>query len=322
MIKTTLHIVDGDSTGGTLGQSSLRREGEILSWRDALYSGPVPEGLSLRQLSRIRSRFWTNGRSTAEFTRRDSDLARYGDYDEVVLWFGSGCTLCELSLIQLLSWFGEQRTLPVRLSWVREHGGILNVEQIVQAYSARHLVKQPQIRLAAKAWSAFRSPSPGGLNQLYKRRLQALPGLRKAIGWLLREYPAVRGGLSRLQRKLLREISSRGEAKVSVVVAAVLKAESVGDTFLSDLLERCVQVEHPLVSVEHPEHTSSRRRLQPQSLIALTDIARRVLRGKVDHVELNGVDYWIGGVHLSGNQVPWRWDGRRIVPVKGSKVNA
>lgn len=322
MSKTTLHIVDGDSTGGTLRQSSLHRQGEILSWRDALYSGPVSAGLSLRQLSRARSKFWTNGRRSTGFVRRDSVLARYADYDEVVLWFGSGCTLCELSLIQLLSWFGEQRTLPRLLSWVPQHGGILNPEQIVQAYSSRQLVGQPQIRLAAEAWSAFRSSSPGGLNRLYERRLQALPGLRQAIGWLLREYPAARGGLSRLQRKLLREISARGQAKVSVVVAAVLKAESVGDTFLSDLLERCVQVEHPLVSVERRENTRGRGQLQYQSLVALTDVGQRVLRGKADHVTLNGVDYWIGGVHLSGTRVRWRWDGRGTVRVKGSNSNA
>ena len=322
MAKTTLHIVDGDSTGGTLRQSSLRRQGEILSWRDALYSGPVPEGLSVRQLSRTRSKFWTNGRSTTEFTRRDSVLARYTNYDEVVLWFGSGCTLCELSLVQLLSWFGEQRTLPVRLSRVPEHGGILNVEQMLQAYSARQPVRLAQMRLAAEVWSAFRSPSPGGLNRLYETRLQALLGLRKAIGWLLGEYPGVRGGLSRLQRKLLREISSRRQAKVSVVVAAVLSSELVGDTFLSDLLERCVEVEHPLVSIECPKEAPGRCPLQYQSLVALTDVGRRVLGGKADHVALNGVDYWIGGVHLSGHQVRWRWDGCEIVPVKGSKSSA
>jgi hypothetical protein len=25
-------------------------------------------------------------------------------------------------------------------------------------------------------------------------------------------------------------------------------------------------------------------------------------------VALNGVDRWIGGVHLTGHAVPWRWD--------------
>jgi hypothetical protein len=33
-----------------------------------------------------------------------------------------------------------------------------------------------------------------------------------------------------------------------------------------------------------------------------------VLAGKEDHVALNGVDRWIGGVHLRGRAVGWRWD--------------
>jgi len=43
-----------------------------------------------------------------------------------------------------------------------------------------------------------------------------------------------------------------------------------------------------------------------------------VLAGKADHITLNGIDRWIGGVHLFGNQVPWRWDER----VMGSFLNA
>src|SRR2546422_11602165 len=39
--------------------AGFRKNGEILPWRDALYTGPVPRGLTLRQLSRLRSRFWT-----------------------------------------------------------------------------------------------------------------------------------------------------------------------------------------------------------------------------------------------------------------------
>ena len=42
--------------------------------------------------------------------------------------------------------------------------------------------------------------------------------------------------------------------------------------------------------------------------LKLTDAGRRVLDGLDDHVALNGVDRWIGGVHVSGNAVGWRWD--------------
>jgi hypothetical protein len=33
-----------------------------------------------------------------------------------------------------------------------------------------------------------------------------------------------------------------------------------------------------------------------------------VLAGQADQIALNGIDRWIGGVHLQGHHVPWRWD--------------
>jgi hypothetical protein len=33
-----------------------------------------------------------------------------------------------------------------------------------------------------------------------------------------------------------------------------------------------------------------------------------VLRGEADHVALNGVDRWVGGVHLRGDRPSWRFD--------------
>ena len=45
-----------------------------------------------------------------------------------------------------------------------------------------------------------------------------------------------------------------------------------------------------------------------QTRLRLTDAGRRVLDGQQDHVALNGVDRWIGGVHLEGREAPWRWN--------------
>ena len=40
----------------------------------------------------------------------------------------------------------------------------------------------------------------------------------------------------------------------------------------------------------------------------LTDTGARVLAGEADQIALNGIDRWIGGVHLQGHHVPWHWD--------------
>lgn len=44
------------------------------------------------------------------------------------------------------------------------------------------------------------------------------------------------------------------------------------------------------------------------SLVIPTDAVRKMLEGHSDYVKLNGLDRWIGGVHLTGAQVARRWD--------------
>jgi hypothetical protein len=45
--------------------------------------------------------------------------------------------------------------------------------------------------------------------------------------------------------------------------------------------------------------------------LALTAAGEDVLAGRADHVRLNGIDRWIGGVHLVGTDADWRWDAAR-----------
>jgi hypothetical protein len=33
-----------------------------------------------------------------------------------------------------------------------------------------------------------------------------------------------------------------------------------------------------------------------------------VLEGRADHIDLNGIDRWLGGVHLKDEKAAWRWD--------------
>jgi hypothetical protein len=59
----------------------------------------------------------------------------------------------------------------------------------------------------------------------------------------------------------------------------------------------------PLLQVDPPGRPVNRG-----SGLRLTDTGARVLAGGVDQVALNEIDRWIGGVHLRGRRVPWRWD--------------
>ncbi len=40
----------------------------------------------------------------------------------------------------------------------------------------------------------------------------------------------------------------------------------------------------------------------------ITSFGRLVLEGKEDHVRVNGINRWLGGVHLIDGAPMWRWD--------------
>ena len=112
-----LHITNGDAV--SLPQTGL--PGEVIYWRDVLHDGPVPRGLGLQQLSRVRERFISPffglPLSEVSFRRRDEAIARFQDHEEVVLWFEHDL-YDQLQLIQILSWFAEQVRSRTRLSLI------------------------------------------------------------------------------------------------------------------------------------------------------------------------------------------------------------
>ena len=42
--------------------------------------------------------------------------------------------------------------------------------------------------------------------------------------------------------------------------------------------------------------------------VRLTPMGRAVLEGAADHVRINGIDRWLGGVHLTGTEAKYRWN--------------
>ena len=102
----------------------------------------------------------------------------------------------------------------------------------------------------------------------------------------------------------------RSSTAPAVAVGTLLPRELVGDALLFDILRAFVRAPHPLLRFAEPFTGKFESWQFNGSKIALTDAGRRILEGKADHVALNGIDRWIGGVHLLERQVRWRWDER------------
>jgi hypothetical protein len=268
----------------------------------------------------LRSHFWT-GKSATEFEKRDATLTRHAEYDEIVLWFGS-TSICQLSLVQLLAWFDEHSRDDTRLRLVSAYGGWLRPEQLLQAYDARQPITLAQRRLGRRVWFAFCSPTPKPLSHLLTTDLRVLPEIRDTITSMLQEYPERRSGLSRLERKLLRTVDSSGVTTPAAAVGTTLRTELVGDVLLFDMLRAFITPRHPLLSFAEPFKGRVKSYQFNGSKVEVTNTGRSVLAGKADHIRLNGIDRWIGGVHLLGHWVRWRWDERIREVVSQRKLAA
>jgi hypothetical protein len=79
----------------------------------------------------------------------------------------------------------------------------------------------------------------------------------------------------------------------------------MGDTTLFRIINELATARVPLVIVEPRDGATDLR----HHMVGLTAAGRDVVDRGRDAIELNGVDEWRGGVHLSGDRrATWRWD--------------
>jgi hypothetical protein len=308
-----LHVTNGDATVPELLATGLMET--VLPWRDVLHEGPVPD-VPDAELRAIRARF-LNGENAAdvgteaELERRDRTLAagRGGAY---MLWFEADL-YDQLQLVQILARLQELGVSAERVTLIciGEHlgsahfGGLgeLDAGQLARLPDTAAAVLTPAaLELAASAWAALRAPEPAGLRAIAATPSAELRFLAAAFDRLGREYPSTRDGLSLTERRLLAAVAAGApDAGAAFVRAAAKEARPfLGDTWAFDRMTRLATCQEPLLEAGAPVARGTR--------LALTATGRRVLEGEADHVALNGVDRWIGGVHLQGRAVPWRWD--------------
>ena len=313
-----LHVANGHSATGLIERSGVPGRTQI--WADPLNEGPVPGNVPDDELLRIRARFLASQDEAADVA---ADLRRWRaavdeevDYDELVLWFEHDL-FDQLNLIQLLTHIaGRQRSKPVTLVCIDRYPGHphfkgigeLEPRDIENLFKARRPVTASQMSLAARAWTAYRSPDPRAIETLLKDDTSALPFLARALARHLEEFPSEENGLSRSERRLM-EQASDGPVAISEAFPRMHHGESayyIADTWFADRARELSSASPPLVDLSI---TSDGARALPEGTIALTAFGRQVLGG-ADRVQLCGIDRWLGGVHLQGHGRAWRWSGR------------
>lgn len=327
-----LHITNGDSAADLIKDAVFR--GQILAWRDVLHEGPVPFGLELHQLSEIRSEFiaaqgWGKLSDVRRsFTERDETLVRFREQEEIVLWFEHDL-YDQLQLLQLLAWFfnRERGATKISLICIGEYPGIhpfhglgqLTIDQMAALYPARHLITYKELKTGSQAWQAFTNPSPLEIEKLLATNLSALPFLRPALLRHLQQFPSTYNGLSRSEQQILAAVAAGENNTKQIFLYDQAQEENLfmGDWALWTYVKRLCEGMEPLLRVDGdgpftlpitdptPEFLSQK--------LTLTEAGKAVLLGNADAVTLNGIDRWLGGVHLQGAEAKWRWDGLKLV---------
>jgi hypothetical protein len=329
-----LHVTNGSIAVSRL--HDLGVPGSIIPWDDVLHEGPVRAGLSVDELRHERADFlgreWNEVEAIESGMRtRDDQLTTSArEDDEVVLWFEHDL-YDQLHVLQILNQIrevGPARRALVSAILADDYLTAQPDAQLSAWFEARRRVTDGQWAAALEAWAAFRSPDPAAV--LRFDHPGAWPSLDAALHRHLQQFPSVQGGLSRTERQTLQALADGSLPLRTAFRDANFEVETA--VFMGDLgwwfhIRSLITGPQPLVAVvgEAPVGFGNPdwwREDDAAPRLTLTETGARVLTGDADRIALNGINRWLGGVHLMalpGEDDPagslWRWDedNRRLI---------
>jgi hypothetical protein len=329
-----LHVHNGDSSAGTAGKADI--PGSHLGWREALVCGSAPGWVSDEEFHRTRAAHLAQAygvefaKAQSELLEQHRALSRFAEHEEVVLWFEHDL-FCQVQLIYLLNWLlnwlAKRESTNTRLSLIsidRFPGiadfrglGQLNEAQLESLFPARRLITREQLTLGSRAWRAYSSSDPTEIESLRQSDTSALPFLSSALMKHLQRFPSTRNGLGRIANTAL-ELIEAGSREFRELFPEFGKREPIygfGDAQFYLEMRRLAEAANPLLVFESGHKTGAMNGELLKTSFKLTDAGRAVLRGDEDFVRLNGIDQWLGGVHLNGKQAVWRWheSGKKLL---------
>lgn len=339
-MKDVLHITNGDGAGDLLRASGLG--GTVLPWRDPMHHGPMPAGLDVDELSKVRAEYLAGDQLNrdavlADFRARDAQLRHAGQHDEVWLWFEHDL-LDQLQLLQIVDQLAANGTDFASVSVIcidRFEGidsfrgiGQLSPEQLLTLVPGRQPIAPEIVALAQAGWAAFRADDPRLLQNFVEQLADTLWFVRPALERHLEEFPWTSDGLTRSERQIL-EIIGDGTDAPGAIFSNVMALERylfAGDLPTFRWMERLNAAREPLIictsgkpflmprRFERPDEAFRSQRL------VLTDAGRAVLAGTRRARGLIERNIWLGGVLVESERGEWMWDHQagRIVLMPGA----
>ena len=299
-------------TNGDMAAERIRTLGldaETLPWRDVLHDGPVRLAPTLQAQSAARARVLAamSGRPEAEvaadMAARDALFLDRLGCDRVELWFEHDL-YDQLQLVQILdaaAAAGEAADL--RIVQTDAHLTALDDAAFRALADAAAPLPEAVLTEAQAVWAAFTAPDPTALDRMSTETF-TLPHLGPALRRLIAEYPDQITGLpaSMAMAASFLMATPMTIAELFRETQAAEDAAFMGDLSFAILIDGIAQCPSPLLQAASggplaPVAPGGREAFAQRA--TLTPFGLAVLTGAQNHLTANGIDRWIGGVHLT-----------------------
>jgi hypothetical protein len=309
-LNRAVHIVGGDSAAASLRAALHLSHNQVLVNEDLLSCGPAPATADLDVWRWTRESYmreiyveWPDF-SFGEYAANGllMNAERLGHEQAIVAWAGQGLPdqlllawivflfdrldldLSKLAIVHFEKLLPTQNVLSL---------GELSAENIRVYRPAPHQLNPEEAEELRRLWKVYTSDDPATLST-YVAGSSPMPTAHRAVRELLYRYPDVRSGLGRWDERLLRYTLDKGPAAVRVIghTMASMSLDWLGDMHLFHRLIGMAATRSPLISVTGSHTTMRGCEVKP------TSFGQDVLAGNANTVHENGIDDWIGGVHL------------------------
>ena len=324
-----LHIQNGDCAAGSFKQAFLLPKEEILVFRDVLSCGHLPVFNGLDSWVKYRRDYWSKMYaehgfgSVEEVEKAPHDF--YNDFDElkkadeVSLWMGCALSdhLLMVFMVKLFDHYGlDFSKLTIRQYLKIEKGnitivglGMLHPDQIEALKPEAFTLNEEQIAFCLNVWEAVTAKTPDALLQILKQQDSSLSLLNKALQNFLYRYPDSKNGLSRFDEIILNAAKKSAPNTARIIGYSlgydmhlddednIHALDTVGDIYLFNRLKNMAKshLNKPLLSLNVMNESLRETKTE------ITEFGLKVLEGKHNVVQVNGINDWVGGVHLNAS---------------------
>lgn len=302
-----IHIVNGDVVGNKIRHI----EGEIIVWREMYDFGPLSlEWTKEEQLKRRAAFFEQRLEIPAKLfisncVKQNNLLSNISTKEEVVLWFEHD-RYDQTMLMYLLTELSSLGIKNLSMVSINQYSGIhpfhglgqLSSEQLIALVDDKKELSNDEIHEAISGWIAYKSKEEEDYKKWIQNTSHFLPFLLPFFQGHKSYFPSLKTGLNEVEYLSLSLINN-GICQFYELFNEVTKKrvnDGLSDLHLAAILKELMKGKNPLITSNRPlpnySHPISNAKID------ITSAGLDVLDGKQNRIDLVGIDWWIGGVHL------------------------